>query len=90
MADKSGGHFGGEITTSKLGGTSISVATEEKNTMGDRPGGMDNIPSTFNVGKKADKGKTDMGKVAKIAHVNVKDRGVKGVSSSEKGGGKHG
>lgn len=53
----------------------------------DRPGGMDAIPSSFNVGKKADKGKTNMGRVASIAHVNRPDRGVKG-ASGDKGGGK--
>ena len=53
----------------------------------DRPGGMDNIPRNFNPGKKQGD-TTDMGKVARIAHVNRPDRGVKGVSSADKGGGR--
>lgn len=84
---------GGPRKTVKAGGfTGVYIPQEGRdiNMAGsDRPGGMDNIPSKFNASKKqADT--TDMGKVARVAHVNVKDRvgkTTRGVAG-DKGGGK--
>lgn len=84
------GYFGGTLRRSNSGGThEVHLEHKEHSNMAgsDRPGGMDSIPSKFNVGKKQGD-TTDMGKVANISHVKVKDRGVKGVSGSDKGGGR--
>jgi hypothetical protein len=83
---------GGKQTKIEAGGfTGTYVPQEGRDiNMGknDRPGGMDNIPSNFNVSKKQSTDRTDMGKVAGVAHVKRPDRGVKGLSSSDKGGGR--
>lgn len=87
------GHVGGGKTKVSHSGSEVTTSIDQKGSSrmasSDRPGGMDNIPSKFGSKKPADK--TDMGKVAGIAHVNVKDRVgkvTKGIPSGDKGGGR--
>lgn len=87
-------HIGGGPTkTMKAGGftgTYIDQKGRDVNMAGsDRPGGMDNVPSKMSPGRRSPD-KTDMGKVARIAHVERKDRVGKvtrGVNTRDTGGG---
>lgn len=85
-------YTGGQVQRNGARDTSVDMNKGENTMAGsDRPAGMDSVPSKFNVGKVQDTSRTNMGAVAKIAHVERPDRvgsQVKGGISGDKGGGK--